>query len=333
MKKEETINDNIKIKNKTDSKSVFEWISDLKRFLREPKINPIIAYLEKFDEYFKKKKRKLEKWEILFRPGKDINFYIIISWEVDIYRYTSDWVRKEIWQAKAGSFIWEWVIFKRYQKDVEAVANNEVEVFALDSNDLQKLESLAPREAMELYKHIIEVTNRRLLDSWKELADIYELTNKILDLAKNGEKWFFDIMLYINQVMLTDYIIFVENHPAISWFFFYKYSTELQSTKSINKKAWPEITENLWWIYTSKTALFWTWSKDSIYILPLNNNWKLKWYFIFWKKKWVITDNEIRISSHIWPLLGSVIDSNQNKAENKAIQMSKNYFDNGLNSI
>lgn len=333
MKKEETINDNIKIKNKTDSKSVFEWISDLKRFLSGPKINPIIAYLEKFDEYFKKKKRKLEKWEILFRPGKDINFYIIISWEVDIYRYTSDWVRKEIWQAKAGSFIWEWVIFKRYQKDVEAVANNEVEVFALDSNDLQKLESLAPREAMELYKHIIEVTNRRLLDSWKELADIYELTNKILDLAKNGEKWFFDIMLYINQVMLTDYIIFVENHPAISWFFFYKYSTELQSTKSINKKAWPEITENLWWIYTSKAALFWTWSKDSVYILPLNNNWKLKWYFIFWKKKWVITDNEIRISSHIWPLLGSVIDSNQNKAENKAIQMSKNYFDNGLNSI
>lgn len=333
MTKWENINDDIKAKNEKNSKSVFEWISDLKKSINMQKFNPIIAYLERFDEYFKKKKKKLQKWEVLFTPWIDDNFYIIVSWEIDIYRYTSDWTKKEIWKAKTWSFIWEWVIFNRYQKDVEAVANMETEVFALTNEDLQRLEMIAPKEAVDLYKHIIEVTNRRLLDSWKELADIYELTNKVLDLAKNWEKGFFEIMLYINQVMSTDYIIFIEQHVAISGFFFYKYSTELQNAGLINKKAWPEITDDLWWKYTGKSLIFWTSKNDSIYILPLNCNSKLKWYFVLWKKKWIITDNEIRISSHLWPLLGSIIDSNQNKAENKAIQMSKNYFDNGLNSI
>lgn len=141
-------------------------------------------------------------------------------------------------------------------------------------------------------------------------------------------------MQYIRQVIWSDYIIFVEQHPAIDWFFFYKYSTELKSTRLINKKAGEEIKLNMNWSYNrSMPHIFWTWINDSVYILPLINNGKLKWYFICGKRKWVITDNEMRVSAHIWPVLGSIIENNQNTAENKALQMSKNYFENGLSSI
>lgn len=335
MKKGETVNtDIIEQKTETNLKQTFEWISDLKKSINIQKINPIIAYLEKFDTYFKKKKRILETWEVLFSPWKDNNFYIITSGEIDIFRYTIDGTKKEIWKARSGSFIWEWIIFDRQQKDVEAIANRTTQVFALSREDLQRLESLSPKEAMDLYKYIIEITNKRLLDTGKELADIYELTNKVLELAKNWEKWFFNVMQYIKQVIWSDYIIFVEQHPSIDWFFFYKYSTELKNTRLINKKAWNEITDNLWWSYNWDCPhIFWTGISDSIYVLPLRNNDKLKWYFVCGKKKWVITDNEMRVSSHLWPLLGSVIENNQNTAENKALQMSKNYFENGLSSI
>lgn len=335
MKKGEIINnDDIKQRVEKKSESTKSWIDNLKQAVNIQKTNPIIAYLEKFDSYFKKQKKVLEAWETLFKPWKDWFFYIITSWELDIFRYTVDWTKKEIWKARAWSFIWEWVIFDRNQKDVEAVASRTTQVFALSSEDLQQLELLAPKEAMELYKYVIEVTNKRLLDTWKELADIYELTNKVLELAKDWEKGFYDIMQYIKQVIGSDYIIYVEQHPAIPWFFFYKYSTELQSTKLINRKAWSEITDNMSWDQWKETLhIFWTWINDSIYALPLRYNEKLKWYFICGKKKWVITDNETRVSNHVWPIIAWIIEKNQNLAENKAIQMSKNYFENWLSSI
>ena len=53
----------------------------------------------------------------------------------------------------------------------------------MDINDLKNLEENSPKEAMELYKYIIELTNKRLLDSGKELADIYEATNRLTEMA------------------------------------------------------------------------------------------------------------------------------------------------------
>ncbi|EKE30357.1 MAG: hypothetical protein ACD_2C00001G0007 [uncultured bacterium (gcode 4)] len=316
-----------------DKEKARDDIESLKSNLKIEKPNPIIAYLEKFDTYFKKKKRLLEAWELLFSPWIDKNFYIITSWTVDIFRYTFDWQRKEIWNARAWSFIGEWVIFWRFQKDVEAVASTNAQVFALSREDLALLEKESPQEAMELYKYIIEITNKRLLDSWKELANIYEATNKIIELAKNWEKSFPDVMQYLKNLLMVDYITFVENHPAIDGFFFYKYSTELGSVGNLNRKAWGEISSGLSWHYSWDIPFFWSGKKDSVYVLPLKNWDKLKWYLIAWKKKWMVTDNEMRISTNIWPLLGSIVENNQKETEKKAKEMSKNYFDKGISSI
>ncbi len=333
MSKEDLkIKKKIEKSDKTKDNKPFEvkWaLSDFKDKLAIPSKNPIFAYLEKFDSYFKKKKRLLKAWEILFSPWIDSNLYIIKSGVLVIYGFTSDWEKKEIWKAHSGSIVWEWVIFWRNQKDVEAVSLWEAEIFSLNEEDLKKFEKENPSDAINIYKYVIELTNRRLLDSDKELASIYDATNKLDELAKLWEKWFMDIMIYIKWLLWADYIIFIENHPAINWFFYYKYNTKLPNIWAINKKAWDEINLDLNWIIDSKN-IFWTLPDDNIFALPLKNWEKLKWYFMIWKQKWVITDNQIRIWSNLWHLMGSIIENNQLDSEKKALEMTKNVFDNNI---
>ena len=85
--------------------SAKDAIVGLRSELRIEKSNPIFAYLEKFDTYFRQKKRLLEAGERLFTLGKNEDFYIIISGGLDIFRYTTEGKRSEIGKAYAGSFI------------------------------------------------------------------------------------------------------------------------------------------------------------------------------------------------------------------------------------
>lgn len=314
------------IKKVEEKPNFKETIGDFKWQINIVKTNPIIAYLEKFDNFFKKQKRFLKEWEKLFSPGKDNYLYMITAWSLDIFGYSNEWERKEIWKVYAWSFIWEWVIFGRFQKDVEAIACSKSEVFAFTQEDLARLEKEFPKEALELYKHIIEITNKRLLDSWKELANIYEATNKIIDLAKNWENWFFESMLYLKSLLWVDYVIYIENHPALDNFLYYKYNTNLKNFGIINQRVWQEITPDMEWLIDNHFWILGAFPDDSVYAIPLKNMNKLKWFLLAWKRKWVITDNQMRICKNIWTLLGSVVENNQKEADVKARWMSKWYY-------
>jgi len=43
----------------------------------------------------------------------------------------------------------------------------------------------------------------------------------------------------------VDYVVFIENHPAIDGFFYYKYSTDLKTLGNLNKKTGDEINSDL----------------------------------------------------------------------------------------
>lgn len=51
-------------------------------------IHPILAFLEGFDSFFKKKKRLLVNNEVLFTPGENPYFYIVSSGALSILRIT-----------------------------------------------------------------------------------------------------------------------------------------------------------------------------------------------------------------------------------------------------
>lgn len=70
-------------------------------------ISPVLAFLEGFDTFFKKKKRALVNNEVLFKPGEDPHFYIVSSGALTILRATPTGERKEIGRAYMGSFLGE----------------------------------------------------------------------------------------------------------------------------------------------------------------------------------------------------------------------------------
>lgn len=285
-------------------------------------IHPILAFLEGFDNFFKKKKRALVNNEVLFTPGENPYFYIVSSGALSILRMTPTGEKKEIGRAYMGSFIGEGVLFDRNQKDVEAVAIGEgASVVALTKADIVYLESQNPEKILTLYKHIIEMTNGRLLDSGKELASLYEMNTKIDELSKLGEQGFKDIIDHISKTINVDYIISVEQHPAVPGLFIHKYNSRFRSIWPINQKAISEIRPNMPVGEMISTGnILGTHENDSLYLLPLKTRENLKGYFILGKKdKGTFEDTDIRMMNNVSPLLGSMIENNQTLAERKAI--------------
>lgn len=285
-------------------------------------IHPILALLEGFDSFFKKKKRALSSNETLFTPGENPYFYIVSSGALSILRLTPTGEKKEVGRAYTGSFIGEGVLFDRNQKDVEAVALGEgVSVVVLNKEDIAYLESQDPEKILPLYKHIIEVTNGRLLDSGKELASLYEMNTKIDELSKLGEQGFKNIIDHITRTLHVDYILSVEQHPLVSTLRVYKYNSRFPSVWPVNQKAGTEFGENEQsGEISSDRDILGTDKNDTLYLLPLRTREVLKGYLILGKKnKGTFEDTDIRIMNNISPLLASIIENNQTIADKKAL--------------
>ncbi|MDD5377462.1 MAG: cyclic nucleotide-binding domain-containing protein [Candidatus Gracilibacteria bacterium] len=292
-------------------------------------IHPILAFLDGFDSFFKKKKRALVNNEVLFTPGENPYFYIVSSGALAILRSTPTGEKKEVGRAYMGSFIGEGILFDRNQKDVEAVAIGEgASVVTLTKADIVYLESQNPEKILALYKYIIEVSNGRLLDSGKELASLYEMNTKIDELSKLGEQGFKDIIDHISKTIDVDYILSVEQHPAVPGLFIHKYNSRFPSIWPINQKAANEIHGNEPAGEIKSTGeILGTDTNDTLYLLPIRTRETLKGYFLLGKKdKGTFADTDIRMMNNIAPLLGSMIENNQTLAEKKAINLKQGNF-------
>lgn len=192
---------------------------------------------------------------------------------------------------------------------------------ALTKEDIVYLESQSPEKILTLYKHIIEISNGRLLDSGKELASLYEMNTKIDELSKFGEQGFKDIINHISKTIHVDYIISVEQHPAVPGLFIHKYNSRFPSVWPINQKMNGEIRgDESAGDLQSTLGILGTHENDNLYLLPLRTRETLKGYFILGKKnKGTFNDTDIRMMNNIAPLLGSMIENNQTLAERKAM--------------
>ena len=216
-------------------------LSDLKKTLNIQKSNPILAYLDMFDKTWKKRKRQLQANELLFAPGEDPHMYLITKGMLVILRETGLGEQREIGTVYTGGFLGEGILFGRNKKDVSAIAKSDgVELFAITKEDLEKLKNTEPQAALDLYEHIIEITNKRLLDTGEELASIYEATNSLTTLSEKLEKEeisFADILQELSKIIGTDYLIYIEQHPAVANLFSYKFDTKTGGKKPINERA------------------------------------------------------------------------------------------------
>lgn len=300
---------------------------DLKQTLSALKANvsvhPVMAFLESFDRFFKKKKQVLHDGEILFSPGENPYLYIVTSGALTIFRFTATGDKKEIGKAYAGSFLGEGILFGRNQKDTEAIsATDGTGVIGLTKEELALLESENPLKVLEMYKYIIEVTNGRLLDTGKELATMYEITKRINELSRLGEAGFKNIVDELTPILDADYIIYVEQHPVVKDLLVYKYNSRFPSIRSVGQKVGKELTTESKKVLENGSEILGTAPGDQVYALPLKSRDLLKGFLLICNKK-KHADQPLRIAKNIAPLLASIIDNNQTLADKKAMEMKQ----------
>jgi hypothetical protein len=219
----------------------------------------------------------------------------------------------------------EGILFGRIKKDVSAVAGTDgVEAFAVTKEDIDKLKEKNPQAALDLYEYIIEITNKRLLDTGEELATIYDATSKLSNLSEeeSGEASFWKVLEDLTKVTNVNYAIYVEQHPALPGLFVYKFDTRTESKKAINEKAGTEITPdmsgNLKHIIIRGTH-----PDHALYALPLGQKDNLKGFIILAKNRGLFTDNQIRIFKNLALPLAAIITENQKQTEQKMLTAKK----------
>ncbi len=314
---------NPEIRNETPAAETHKGLEGLKAGLA---VAPVFAFLEKFDEFAKKKKKALVEGEVLFEPGESPYFYIVSSGALKIFRINPTGEKKEIGKAYAGSFIGEGVLSGRFRKDVLAEACVASSVVTLTKEDFEYLESLSPETLMTFYKHLNDATSLRLADTGKELALLYETTEKINSYKERGERGLLDAINLLKKSLSLDYIVAIEQHAAVPGLLIYKFNTRFPSIWPINQKVGSEISPDDPATASAGTILG-TSENDRVHLLRLSSGGELRGFLVLGKKgaETKFSDYEIRIAENLAPLFASMIENNQRLAENKARAMLNPY--------
>lgn len=289
-------------------------------------VAPVMAFLEKFDDFTKKKKKFLAGGDVLFDPGESPNFYIVASGAVKIFRINPTGEKKEVGKAFAGSFIGEGVLTGRFMKEVRAEAEVPTTVVVLTKADLDYLESLSPETLLSFYKHLNEISSRRLADTSKELALLYEATEKINSYKERGEKGFVDAVMLLQKTLSLEYVIAVEQHPALPGLLVYKFNTRFPNV-SINQRVGSELSVEDDGKVGTAGEILGTAEGDDVRILRLMSGEELRGMLVLGKRgaKTGFTDYENRIAANLAPLFASMIEGNQHAADERARQRMHAY--------
>ena len=91
-----------------EKKEGMNQLPDTLKNLRDSlSIAPVLAFLEKFDTFLKKKRLALKTGEVLFSPGENPYFYIVAAGSLRIFQINPSGERKEVGMATRGSFVGE----------------------------------------------------------------------------------------------------------------------------------------------------------------------------------------------------------------------------------
>jgi CRP-like cAMP-binding protein len=303
-------------------KNVPDLVQSPLNILRENLANaPVLVFLERFDAFISKKKKFLSKWEALFEPGENPYLYIVASGGLAIFRMNLSGEAKEVSRVYTGGFIGEGVLSDRTQKEVRAVSLTEKTVVVyLERADIEYLETQDATTLANLYKHINNITSLRLADTSKELALMYEATQKFQEYRELGGQGLLLAINYLRKSLAFDSILMIEEHPFVPWLLVQKYNTKFPSVWPLNQKVESDV------VFTSGEfvgSISTVRSDQKAYCQPLLL-WEksLGFLIVAGKIDASISDGEVRILEHLAPVIASMLASVQIESDNKARALS-----------
>lgn len=248
--------------------------------------NFLIKNLENFEKSPFFEVKNILSWQNLFDQWDiDNNLYIIKSWLLSVEKYTTNKREdtKQLAKLKIWDFLWEWSIsWKTQKKEVLIKALQDTVLISINSeNWLKKFIEENPSLWYELLKHIILITNERLIDSNKLITSSYEIEKTISNMTEINYKSIFILLDNIKDILDIDYILFFEKHTIMLDYLIFRYDSR-QPNKIQNK-----IFEKKWYFLDLDELYEWcNIAKDDFVIIQKLSIWnEVFWNIIFWREK------------------------------------------------
>jgi len=172
----------------------------------------------------------LKKGDVIFDEWEiDNNLYIVVSWKVDVVKYTTSERSsiKKLATLVKMDFFWEAGLSTQDEpKKVKLLASSDSELLKIHASEwMEKFIEKYPSEWLWLLKHIIYITNKRLNRNNRQIAADYELNLEINNILKVTLRSIFHIIDRIKAIIECDYIVFFEHNMAIEDYYTLKYDT------------------------------------------------------------------------------------------------------------
>lgn len=258
------------------------------------------------NKFFKEK--ILNPWEILFDEWDfDSNIYIIKNWKLKVEKYFSI-DRKEkktlafLWKK---SIIWEWALSNNNSKEVLIEAYKKTELLFIENKNFKDFLKEFPDLAIKFLTSIIDMSNKRLLESNFLLTSTFKISKIISETKEFSNKNLFKIILEFKKIIKAKYIIYAEVNQVLENYINILYDTR-DSLKMKNEIL--EISDLE--IDLKKFEKFYL-TKNNL-IIELKNGNKIIWFFIIWNEDEKIFSNSTKKSiDSIWVLLAWFIKQKQ----------------------
>lgn len=236
----------------------------------------------------------LQKNEVLFNQGEiDNNIYIIIEWEINIEKYTSN--KKDETKTLAtlykNDIFWEASLNTNRPKSVKILAKSSTTLLSINATKwINNFSEKYPEEWINLLKYIIHLTNNRLVKSNELITANHKITKEILKIEEINNKNIFSLIDKFEDIINVDYTLFLENNPVLINYSVIKYDS--REKWKMNDKV-IEITDNKLDLLELKI------NQTYHYIQKLTIWDKELWYLIFFKNKSNFNDNDKKILATI----------------------------------
>lgn len=254
----------------------------------------------------------LQKNEVLFEQWeKDQNIYIIISWELEVQRYTTihrDEVKNLaiLWQDE---IFWEASLNSDKPKEVKIIATKPSVLIGINAQKwLDEFTKKYPNEAMNLLKYIIHSSNQRI-NQWNSLITAnYKVTQEILKIKEVNNKSIFNLIDKLEEIIHIDYSLFLEKNPVLDNYLTLKYDSR-NKWKMLDEVI--EITDSQLDLLEFKTKdLF-----NEIQELKIWDN--SLWYLIYFRENNDFQDNDIKVLTTVSTAIAGLIKEKKTLEEQR----------------
>lgn len=246
------------------------------------------------------KKRVLKNWEVLFLEWDlDTNIYVVFSWKLKVEKYFSE----EKKESKLISFLdernifWEWTLNNNKPKEVSISAVKDSIVYYIENENFKNFLKEYLDLAIIFLKEIIDLSNKRLLETNFLLTSTYKISQMISQTDNFSNKNLFKIILEFQKILKAKYIIYLEINKVLD-----NYVNVLYDTREPNK-----MQNDFFQIKNEKINLENFKKFDLIennQIIELKNGNKIVWFLIIWENEENVFSDSLKKSiESIWVLL------------------------------